>query len=98
VEPQEVIKMRNAAFKVPDGKLLKVRLEVDEDLIQEIVLMGDFFMHPEDALPELESTLVGLPLHEETLISEIEDFITINSVTLIGASAKDFVTVILMAQ
>ena len=90
--------MKTATFKVPDGKLLKVRLKAEDGAIQEVVLLGDFFMHPEDALPELESQLVGLSLDSELLTSVIEEFLSINEVTLIGAAASDITKVILMAE
>lgn len=90
--------MRLAAYKVPDGKLLKVRVNVEDGKIEKLVLMGDFFMHPEDALFQLELRLVGLPLDQEMLTNEIEQFLSDEKVTLIGASAGDFATVIIMAK
>jgi hypothetical protein len=98
VESEEVIEVKTAAFKVPDGKLLKVRLKTKDHTIHQVVLMGDFFMHPEEALHELESKLVGLPMNSEILTSEIEQFLTTKDVTLIGATAGDFAKVIMMAE
>lgn len=93
-----MIGLRNAAYKVPDGKLLKVRLTVKDGTIKEIVIMGDFFMHPEDVLPGLESLLVGLPLDQDLLTTEIEQYFAAHSVTLIGATAQDVAQVIMMAK
>jgi lipoate---protein ligase len=46
--------------KIPGGKFIRVKLEADAQ-INAVRINGDFFLHPEDSLPEIEKSLTGLP-------------------------------------
>lgn len=48
-------------YKVPGGKLVVVDLEVDDGTLTEVVVSGDFFLEPDEALPLVSEALVGLP-------------------------------------
>ncbi len=91
----------NADYKVPGGKLLRVTLELDEGTepakIASISLNGDFFMHPEDAIEELESRLASVPWEAETLQGTIQAFFD-TDVEVIGADVESIVHVILAAR
>ncbi len=91
----------NADYKVPGGKLLRVTLELDESTdpakIASIVLNGDFFMHPEEAIEELESRLVNVPLVVEALQDVVQAFFD-TDVEVIGADVESIVHVILAAR
>ena len=88
----------SADYKVRGGKLLRVRLQVDEDTcIAEIRITGDFFMHPEEALEMLEQALLGAPLTPEGLLPRIETFFA-GDVQVIGADVDDFVQLLLAAK
>lgn len=50
---------KEASHKEKDGKLIQVTLEEDEGVIREIRIYGDFFIHPEESLSELETRLKG---------------------------------------
>jgi lipoate-protein ligase A len=54
-------------------------------------ISGDFFLHPEDSIEELENSLVGLPLDSDE--SEIESRIMRSlgkrDASLVGVSPKD---------
>ncbi len=86
----------NADYKVAGGKLLRVRLHVVEGVIQAITLTGDFFMHPEEAIEDLEARLTGVPLTAEALRAQVDAFFAAD-VQVIGADAVDIVHVILLA-
>ena len=47
-------------YKVPGGKLVVVDLEVDDGLLRDVSLSGDFFLEPDDALGVLSSALDGV--------------------------------------
>ena len=49
-----------AINKVAGGKLIKVSLGVEDGRIVDIKVTGDFFMHPEEKIEELENTLTGV--------------------------------------
>ncbi|MBU4222635.1 MAG: lipoate--protein ligase family protein, partial [Euryarchaeota archaeon] len=48
-----------AKQKVKEGKVVKVEVDCDE-LIRKVRITGDFFLHPEDILEEIEKSMVGL--------------------------------------
>ena len=90
--------MGDSIFKVPGGKLLKVKLTPSEGRILAIVIKGDFFLHPEETLVALEEFLAGKELDEATLAADIQDFLDEADATLVGASAADMAKAILMAR
>lgn len=53
-----------AVRKVPGGKMVKAQVVYGETLA-EVTLTGDFFLHPEEALEEVESSLAGKPADAE---------------------------------
>ena len=63
-------------YKVPDGKLVVIDLEVDDDgWLRDVVLSGDFFLEPDDALGVLAGALVGVPrdAHVAQLVQVLDD-------------------------
>lgn len=48
-----------AAKKIPGGKLVRVKVQAGE-VIESVQISGDFFLHPEEALPNIERALLGL--------------------------------------
>ncbi len=89
--------MSDSIYKVPGGKLLKVKLTPSEGRIRAIVIKGDFFLYPEETLVALEEFLVGKELDEATLAADIQDFLDEADATLVGAGAADIAKAILMA-
>jgi lipoate---protein ligase len=49
-------------FKVPEGKLLRVELELESGTVLRALVRGDFFAHPEEAFEAAEAELIGLPV------------------------------------
>lgn len=82
--------------KVAGGKLVKCRMRVRDNIIEEITISGDFFMHPEEKLEELEEQLAGCPLDEEHLREICSPFF--EGVELVGATMEDFIAVMLGAR
>jgi lipoate-protein ligase A len=48
-------------FKTPGGKLIAVELDVVDGELRNVVVTGDFFLYPEDALPLLAAGLENSP-------------------------------------
>jgi len=90
--------MRKATYKVEGGKLIKVQLLERDGKIHEIKITGDFFLHPEDLIEDLEKALIGKPLKERDLAECIRNLIQNREATLLGASPEDFAKCILMAD
>ena len=78
-----------AKQKVKEGKVLKVELDCDE-LIRNVRITGDFFLHPEDILEEIEKSIVGLERNAdiETIISNIQRALSSRDVQMIGISPE----------
>lgn len=87
--------------KIPGGKL--VCLEIQPATCAMVVasarLSGDFFLHPEEAITDIESSLVGLPLDssEEMVCARLDDAIAKKRANLIGVSASDIASMFVKA-
>jgi lipoate---protein ligase len=47
--------------KVPGGKLVRVSAEVEDGRLADVVVSGDFFLEPDDALEWIRAALEGVP-------------------------------------
>jgi len=76
-----------AKQKVKEGKVVKVEVDCD-DFIRNVRITGDFFLHPEDILEEIEKSMVGLERNadEETITSNILKVTADRDVQMIGIS------------
>ena len=86
--------MRSVEFKVPGGKLLRVKSKVADGKISFIQVTGDFFMTPEEDLEQLEEALIGRPADPEAIESFVNRFFTERNTTITGASPSDFARII----
>ncbi len=81
--------------KVREGKVVKVEIECNE-LIRNIRITGDFFIHPEDILDEIERSIIGLERSAtiETVTSNIKSRIEERDVQMIGISPESIALLI----
>ena len=82
-----------AVKKVPGGKL--IRIEADyEEIVSDVKITGDFFLHPEECLIKIEQMLKGsrLPLDKPVLMNMIESLLIKEHADLIGVSAEDIIS------
>jgi lipoate-protein ligase A len=90
----------SADYKVPGGKLLRVRMTLADKtgapVIETITLTGDFFMHPEEAVEDLEARLIGSPWEAEAVRARVRAFF-VTDVEVVGAGVEDVVTVLMAA-
>jgi hypothetical protein len=84
--------MGSAEYKVPGGKLLCAETDVLEGKLLKVKVYGDFFMHPETAIEDLEEHLTGIGV--EAIEDSIEEFFGGKEITLYGVAAGDFSHVI----
>ncbi len=47
-------------YKTPGGKLVRVDFDLQEGALRDVVVSGDFFLYPEDALADITGSLDGL--------------------------------------
>lgn len=83
-------------YKVPGGKMLRINLEYEEDVIKILKINGDFFLFPEEKIDLLESEIAGLVFGD--LDKKIEEIVRKNNLTIFGFSPADLVKAILLAK
>lgn len=89
-----------SVHKVPNGKLLKVFLDYDEEsnLIETIKITGDFFAYPEEAIEVMENELKNALLEKESLLEKINLIIKEKNIQFIGLNAEALAEGILMCK
>mgnify|MGYP000365476192 CR=1 FL=1 len=89
--------MGRAEYKVKGGKLIKVQLTTRNKRIEKIKITGDFFLHPEEIIENIERSLEGCMLNEHELSSRIETVMRDKQAVSLGVSLEDFARCIMMA-
>ena len=84
-----------ATEKVPGGKLLRIYVDYGEK-INSVKITGDFFLHPEEAVEEIEKSLSGVKVNteENLLTSIISNVVSTNKIELIGITPEAIARVI----
>ncbi len=87
-----------ATKKVTGGKLVRVKIEAD-DMIRDMKIYGDFFLHPEDSIPYIEERLHGLSRgsSQEIFAQEIEKALAERRAAFIGITPDDLAATIMEA-
>jgi lipoate-protein ligase A len=64
---------RQGAFKTPGGKLVAVDFAIEHGRMRDVQVHGDFFLHPQESLAAIASSLEGAPvdLSDEELAQRI---------------------------
>ncbi|MHA1964539.1 MAG: lipoate protein ligase C-terminal domain-containing protein [Candidatus Thorarchaeota archaeon] len=89
--------MPESSYKIPGGKLVKVKLTITSGKITEVKVLGDFFLHPEETIHTIEDSLIGSTADEPSLELTIFQSLIDSEATLIGATAADIAKTIMMA-
>ncbi len=84
--------------KIPGGKLVEVRVEYGERILG-VEIVGDFFMHPEEALGRIEDCLIGMRSGEAegAMVEAIRKEAENAGVEMIGISPEAIAKAIKMA-
>ena len=86
----------NANYKAHGG-LIRVTLEVVENQIKEIVLSGDFFMYPSDAINKIEEQLVRTNVTGSEILDKLKTLYSSMSIESPGVSPEDLESAIKLA-
>ncbi len=84
------------SLKVKGGKLIKCMIKLKEGKIKEIKISGDFFMHPEEKIEELEKALKGVEFEKESIEEKLNEIL--RDVELVGIDKEDFINAIFSAS
>ncbi len=77
-----------AEHKIKGGKLIQCEIDLEEGKLSRVRFYGDFFMHPETAVEELENRLEGMTMDQATV--EVEKYFSHRQVKMFGVSVRDF--------
>jgi len=80
-------------YKVPHGKLIRLRAQIEGGRINGIRITGDFFLHPEEKIGELEKALVGKMMERVTLQKTVEE--ALFGCEMVGFSADEMVNALM---
>lgn len=82
-------------YKVPGGKLVVADVNVEQDLLSQVSISGDFFLEPDSALTQINEALNGLPItaSHKTLTTAIEAALD-DDVMMFGFSAEAVATAV----
>jgi len=60
-------------YKTPGGKLVRVDLEVEDGALRDVVVSGDFFLYPDDALEAITGSLqvLSADLSEQQIAARV---------------------------
>lgn len=89
--------IRRAAFKTPGGKLIAVEFDIMNAKLHDVVVTGDFFLYPEEALPRLARALEGAPvsLPESEYAARVAR--ALRDVELLGSSPQALASAVVRA-
>ncbi|HID72033.1 MAG TPA: hypothetical protein EYP29_04735 [Thermoplasmata archaeon] len=86
-----------AEMKIPNGKMLECEISFKKEpssqlILSEIRFSGDFFLHPEERIEEIEEKLSKVD--PERLVEETLLLFQSKELELVGASPEDFASVV----
>jgi len=80
-------------YKVPNGKLIRLCAELDGNELRSVKITGDFFLHPEEKIADLERSLAGQKLDALTLQNTVDR--ELKTCQMAGISAQELVNALL---
>jgi len=93
-----MITKKRIDYKVPNGKLIRIEAEIENDKIRKIKINGDFFLHPEESISDIERVLIGKNLDSEGMKKTLTELTKKKRITLLGVSEKDFADAIMQIK
>ena len=84
--------------KTPGGKLIAVEFDIANGKLRNVVVSGDFFLYPEEALPLLRGALERSPayLEEAEYAARVRDALATRA-ELVGSSPEALATAVIRA-
>jgi len=90
--------LRRKVIKKPGEEMVKVFYQESGGRIHDIVIAGDFFIHPSEAIAKIEGGLFNCPIETHAMSKKLEEIIMLNRITLQGISIDTIVQSILEAE
>ncbi len=96
VKIKEGMYIREAAYKAPGG-LIRATIRVQEAILDDLTLSGDFFIYPQESLPLLEAAMVGSTIEQGELQKRAASFWHDQQIQAPGLTPDDVARVIMQA-
>ena len=93
-----MVRSGNCTYKVPNGKLIKVTVEYEKEIINNVQIRGDFFIHPEESIDDLELALKGIDYKKKTITEIVSTFFLKNDLVAFGITPQAVVDAIMMCR
>ncbi len=87
--------MENIYEKKTRKGLIRAKVSVENNVINNIIIEGDFFIYPEDEIWEIEEYLKNTPVDENVLKNKIYE--KMKNTEFVGSDISDFFEVIFKA-
>jgi lipoate-protein ligase A len=85
-----------SVYKAKKG-VIRVNAHIINGKISEILMTGDYIMHPVEAITDLEAMLRGVKAEEQHVRKTVNEFYKRKKITTLGASPEDFTLAIIKA-
>jgi hypothetical protein len=95
---QKVIESGNCTYKVPNGKLIKVTVDHEKERIIKVRIRGDFFIHPEESIDDLELALKDVEYRKMAITDVISKFFIRDDLVAFGITPQALVDAIMMCR
>ena len=70
--------------------VIKVKTSVEEGVLRDVEISGDFFFYPEEAFWRFKNCLKDTRADYDEILRKIESFFKSEGVRLVGCSVEDF--------
>ena len=90
--------LKRKVVKKPGEELVKIFYQESGGRIHDIVIAGDFFIHPMEAMEKIEGGLFNCPIETHAMSRKLEEIIKLHRITLRGISVDTIVQTILEAE
>ncbi|HLC74506.1 MAG TPA: lipoate protein ligase C-terminal domain-containing protein [Candidatus Nanoarchaeia archaeon] len=91
--------MHTITEKVPGGKLVRLKIDTELGVIRKMQIAGDFFLHPEETIDDIERALVGITVEQDVWVvaAIITSVLEQKNAQFIGVTAGDLARLIMQA-
>lgn len=93
-----MVKVGHCVYKVPNGKLIKIMCEFESEKIIKVQITGDFFIHPEESIDDLELALKDRKYSRKTVSDIVSKFFSTDELVAFGINPKAVVDAIMMCR
>jgi hypothetical protein len=84
--------MKEYRYKVPNGKLIIIKIDIFRNKINKFQLLGDFFLYPEEKVSLIEKSLVSATQEKAPMI--LKNVINKEKIILLGLSVEDIILLV----